>query len=187
MVGQARQRLISLPAFFIIIVTGAIRVSRQQLKRGGEGCKYLKNNGCVKSLDVDNTPALMISQSSAQLSFCRPRFIKTNWPNDESPRCTVISSAPATVIGSVRVLGEWGGGVGLKGQQEKEVTIPNKEGGSKFPAYKYIMLMPENNVKLCDASVNVELGVGRGRRWGARRRGAGGGSALSSGLLGGNQ
>lgn len=84
-------------------------------KRGGKKLwEYLKNNGCVKSLDVDDAPALMISQSlrgSAQLSFCRPRFIKTNWPNDESPRCTVISSAPATVIGSVCVGGKGASGV----------------------------------------------------------------------------
>lgn len=113
-------------------------------------CEYLKNNGCVKLPDVDDAPALMISQSrrdSAQLSFCRPRFIKTNWPNDESPRCTVISSAPATLIGSVCVSGGFVGVVGLKGQQE-EVTVPNKEGGSKFPAYKYTILMPENNEAL---------------------------------------
>lgn len=132
-------------------------------------CEYLKNNGCVKLQDVDDAPALMISQSrrdSAQLSFCRPRFIKTNWPNDESPRCTVISSAPATVIGSVCVSG---GLVGLKGQQE-EVTVPNKEGGSKFPVYKFRILMPENNMRLCDASANGEF---EGRA-----------SALSSWLLG---
>lgn len=46
----------------------------------------------------------------------------------------------------------------LKGQQEKEVTITNKEGASKFPAYKYLILMARNILKLGEG-VRGERGV----------------------------
>lgn len=54
-------------------------------------------------------------------------------------------------------------------EQEEEVTVPNKGGGSKLPDYKYIILMPQNELKLCDASWKGSVG--------------GGDSALRGGLL----